>query len=59
GLDLAPDGTLAMHFENEATLLCPSSTPATDWQWAINLTGTDPYNDYTVACFRPEEIHAL
>ncbi|MEM8559422.1 MAG: hypothetical protein AAGG50_16495 [Bacteroidota bacterium] len=58
-VDLSPDGTLVIHFENEATLLCLSSAPATDWQWAINLTGVDPYNDYTVACFRPEEIHAL
>lgn len=42
---------LQIDFENGSTMKILTSTDIVDWQWCVNRTGKDPYNDYDIACF--------
>jgi hypothetical protein len=55
-IELAETYSLTMHFEDDSTLLIPTNEDIADWQWCLNLTGADPYQEYLVACFWEGEI---
>lgn len=55
-VSLALDSTLTLAFENGVTLTFPTNTDIVDWQWALNKTGQDPYNEFMVACLWKGEI---
>jgi hypothetical protein len=47
---------LVIEFEEGAELVISTNTGIVDWQWCLNRSGNDPYQDYLVACFGEGEI---
>ncbi len=56
GLKLDESYTLTIEFEKDRKLLIPTNATIVDWQWCLNLSGSNPYYDYLVACFQEGEI---
>lgn len=55
-IELDDDCKLTLHFENDSQLLLPTDVDIVDWQWALNTTGADPYQECAVGCFWAGEI---
>jgi hypothetical protein len=55
-LELDAKYNLTIFFEDDTPLLIPTDEDIVDWQWCLNTTGRDPYQDYLVACFWEGEI---
>ncbi|UOQ68176.1 hypothetical protein [Hymenobacter volaticus] len=56
GLKLDQVGNLTIEFAGDSKLIIPATVDIVDWQWCLNRTGNDPYQDYYVACFGQGEI---
>tara|TARA_B110000196_G_scaffold56506_1_gene46765 strand:+ start:1513 stop:1944 length:432 start_codon:yes stop_codon:yes gene_type:complete len=54
-VDLMPDSSLELTFDNGVKLLVPTNTEIIDWQWAINENSHDPYIDFIVGVFESDE----
>ncbi|CAA0121216.1 Uncharacterised protein [BD1-7 clade bacterium] len=54
-VELNPDSSLELTFENEVKLIFPTNTEVVDWQWAINENAHDPYHGCIVGVFAPGE----
>ena len=54
-VDLMPDSSLELSFDNDVKLLFPTNTEIVDWQWAINENAHDPYVDFIVGVFESGE----
>ncbi len=54
-VDLMPDSSLELTFDNGVKLLFPTNTEIVDWQWAINENAHDPYIDFIVGVFKSGE----
>ncbi|HII4333288.1 hypothetical protein NI379_06930 [Vibrio parahaemolyticus] len=55
-VELMPDSSLELTFENEVKLLFPTDTEIVDWQWAINDDAQDPHNGFSVGVFASGEV---
>jgi hypothetical protein len=55
-VDLRPDSSLLLTFNNGVAVCLPTDTPTVDWHWAITESGSDPYISCLVACFAPGDI---
>ena len=42
---------LTIEFEKGITMTVLTNTNYVDWQWCVNKSGKDPYQDYEIACF--------
>ncbi|MFD1874116.1 hypothetical protein [Hymenobacter bucti] len=49
-------GNLKIEFGNNFKLTLPTNVGIVDWQWCLNETGVDPYQNYLVACFSEGKI---
>ncbi len=47
---------LTIEFEGEVELFVLTNVDIVDWQWCLNRSGADPYQEYLVACFGKGEI---
>ena len=47
---------LIIEFEGGIELFILTNTDIVDWQWCLNRSGADPYQEYLVACFGEGEI---
>ena len=55
-VELSDAYALTIEFIEGASLSLSVETDIVDWQWCLNKTGNDPYQDYLVACFGEGEI---
>ncbi|AWF80511.1 hypothetical protein BTJ40_06635 [Microbulbifer sp. A4B17] len=55
-VDLLPDSSLELTFENGVKLLFPTNTEVVDWQWALNENANDPYLGCIVGVFVSGEV---
>lgn len=51
GVQLDKSYRLTIDFDDDTSLIIPTSTPIVDWQWCLNTSGMDSYSDYIIACF--------
>ncbi len=54
-VELNPDSSLELTFENGVKLIFPTNTEIVDWQWAINENAYDPYQGFIVGVFSAGE----
>lgn len=47
---------LTIEFEKGSSMKILTNTEIVDWQWCLNQSGKNPYEDYEVACFYAGEI---
>lgn len=53
---LAADGALHLIFGDGRSLIASASMDGVDWQWVVNISGSEPYHEYVVACFAAGEV---
>ncbi len=56
GFELLKDSSLKLMFEGNREMTLTTSTEIVDWQWCFNRSGSDPYTDFSVACFSVGDI---
>jgi hypothetical protein len=56
GVALDASGALNLEFADGHGLRCSTGEKVVDWQWAVNETGSDPYLDFSAACFTKGEV---
>ncbi|SFI30592.1 hypothetical protein [Halpernia frigidisoli] len=47
---------ITLEFAEGSTMKILTNTKIVDWQWCLNKSGKDPYQDYEIACFWAGEI---
>ena len=52
-VEVLPDSSLLLKFNNNVEIRLPTDTPIVDWHWAITEAGGDPYLGSLAACFAP------
>ena len=55
-VEVLPDSSLLLKFNNKVEIRLPTDTPIVDWHWAITEAGGDPYLGCLVGCFAPGDI---
>jgi hypothetical protein len=55
-VEILPDSSLQLTFDNNVILRLPTDTSVVDWHWAITKSGGNPYEGCLVGCFAPGDI---
>lgn len=55
-VNLLPDSSLELTFENGVKLIFPTNTEVVDWQWALNENANDPCLGCIVGVFSSGEV---
>ncbi|MCP1583778.1 hypothetical protein [Pseudoxanthomonas mexicana] len=55
-VEVLPDSSLLLIFDNMVAIRLPTDTPTVDWHWAFTESGGDPYLGCFVGCFAPGDI---
>ena len=50
---------LTLEFEKGSTMKILTNTKVVDWQWCLNQSRKNPYQDFDIACFYAGEIKLI